>query len=64
MLAEVATEAEDTSARRARELGSAGADGLMIPPPLTAPTSQSKLVRYFEVVAGAPPGQSAASDSE
>ena len=63
MPAGVAAEAENTSVRLARELANAGADGLVIPPPI-APTPQSKLVRYFEVAAGAPPGRSAASDSE
>jgi dihydrodipicolinate synthase/N-acetylneuraminate lyase len=53
VLAGAATEAEITSVRLARELGSAGADGLVIPLPLTAATTQSKLARYFEVVAGA-----------
>jgi 4-hydroxy-tetrahydrodipicolinate synthase len=53
VLAGVATEAEHTSVRLARELANAGADGLVIPPPLTAPASEPELVRYFEAVAGA-----------
>jgi 4-hydroxy-tetrahydrodipicolinate synthase len=53
VLAGVATEAEHTSVRLARELANAGADGLLIPPPLTAPPSESELVRYFEAVARA-----------
>jgi 2-keto-3-deoxy-L-arabinonate dehydratase len=53
VLAGVGTEAVHTSVRLARELAAAGADGLVIPPPITAPASQSELVHYFEVIAGA-----------
>jgi 4-hydroxy-tetrahydrodipicolinate synthase len=53
VLAGVGTEAEHTSVELARAAAAAGADGLVIPPPLTAPASSSELVRYFETVAGA-----------
>lgn len=53
VLAGVGTEAKHTSVELARAAAAAGADGLVIPPPLTAPASSSELVRYFETVAGA-----------
>jgi 2-keto-3-deoxy-L-arabinonate dehydratase len=53
VLAGVGTEAVHTSVRLARELAAAGADGLVLPPPITAPSSQLELVHYFEAIAGA-----------
>jgi 4-hydroxy-tetrahydrodipicolinate synthase len=53
VLAGVGTEAEHTSIRLARAAVDAGADGLVIPPPITAPASTSELIRYFETIAAA-----------
>jgi 2-keto-3-deoxy-L-arabinonate dehydratase len=53
VLAGVGTEATHSSVRLARAAADAGADGLVIPPPLTAPTSRPALVRYFQEVAAA-----------
>jgi dihydrodipicolinate synthase/N-acetylneuraminate lyase len=53
VLAGVGTEAEHTSIRLAQAAAAAGADGLVIPPPITCPSSRSELMRYFERVAGA-----------
>lgn len=53
LLAGVGTEAEHTSIRLARAAVDAGADGLVIPPPITAPASTSELIRYFETIAAA-----------
>src|SRR5919201_5065467 len=41
VLAGVGTEAEHTSIRLAKATAAAGADGLVIPPPITAPASRS-----------------------
>ena len=59
----VATEAENTSVRLARELANAGADGLVIPP-ADRTDSSVKARTLFRGCCGAPPGPSAASDSE
>jgi dihydrodipicolinate synthase/N-acetylneuraminate lyase len=53
VLAGVGMEAEHTSIRLAKAAADAGADGIVIPPPITCPAAQSELVRYFERVAGA-----------
>lgn len=53
VLAGVGTEAEHTSIRLAKAATAAGADGLVIPPPLTGPASRPELIRYFERIAGA-----------
>lgn len=53
VLAGVGAEAEHTSIRLAKAMVAAGADGLVIPPPITAAGSEDELVRYFERVAGA-----------
>jgi dihydrodipicolinate synthase/N-acetylneuraminate lyase len=52
VLAGVGAEAEHTSIRLAKAAVDAGADGVVIPPPITAPASESELIRYFERVAG------------
>ncbi|HUE27430.1 MAG TPA: dihydrodipicolinate synthase family protein [Solirubrobacteraceae bacterium] len=51
ILAGVGTEAEHTSIRLAQETAAAGASGVVIPPPLTAPASEAELLRYFEAIA-------------
>jgi 2-keto-3-deoxy-L-arabinonate dehydratase len=53
VLAGVGTEATHSSVRLARAAAEAGADGLVVPPPLTAPASRGALVRYFQEVAAA-----------
>jgi 2-keto-3-deoxy-L-arabinonate dehydratase len=53
VLAGVGTESEHASVRLARAAAAAGADGLVIPPPVTCPPSPAELSRYFERVAGA-----------
>jgi 4-hydroxy-tetrahydrodipicolinate synthase len=53
VLAGVGLESEHGSIRLARATAAAGADGIVIPPPLTSPASERELVRYFERVAGA-----------
>jgi 2-keto-3-deoxy-L-arabinonate dehydratase len=53
ILAGVGTEDRFGSVRLAQAAADAGADGVVIPPPLTLPGSQSELFRYFETVAGA-----------
>jgi 4-hydroxy-tetrahydrodipicolinate synthase len=53
VLAGVGTEATHSSVRLARAAAEAGADGLVIPPPLTGPPSRPALVRYFQEVAAA-----------
>jgi 4-hydroxy-tetrahydrodipicolinate synthase len=53
VLAGVGTEATHSSVRLAKAAAEAGADGLVIPPPLTAPASRSALVQYFQEVAAA-----------
>jgi 2-keto-3-deoxy-L-arabinonate dehydratase len=53
VLAGVGTEATRSSVKLAVAAAEAGADGLVIPPPLTAPASRPALVRYFQEVAGA-----------
>ncbi|HEX4009410.1 MAG TPA: dihydrodipicolinate synthase family protein [Solirubrobacteraceae bacterium] len=53
VLAGVGTEAEHTSVQLARAAASVGADGLVVPPPLTAPASSSELLHYFETVGNA-----------
>lgn len=53
VLAGVGMEAEHSSIRLATAAAQAGADGLVIPPPITCPTSERELIRYFEQVAGA-----------
>jgi dihydrodipicolinate synthase/N-acetylneuraminate lyase len=53
VLAGVGTEAEHTSIRLAEAAAAAGADGIVIPPPLTCPAESSELVRYFERIGGA-----------
>ncbi|HSZ03891.1 MAG TPA: dihydrodipicolinate synthase family protein [Solirubrobacteraceae bacterium] len=53
VLAGVGTEATHTSVRLAKAAADAGADGVVIPPPLTAPASRPALVRYFQEIAAA-----------
>jgi 2-keto-3-deoxy-L-arabinonate dehydratase len=53
VLAGVGTEATRSSVALALAAADAGADGLVIPPPLTAPDSRTALVRYFQEVAAA-----------
>jgi dihydrodipicolinate synthase/N-acetylneuraminate lyase len=53
VLAGVGTEATHSSVRLAQAAAEAGADGLVIPPPLTAPASRPALVKYFQEVAAA-----------
>jgi dihydrodipicolinate synthase/N-acetylneuraminate lyase len=53
VLAGVGLEAEHTSVRLAQAAAAAGADGIVVPPPITCPAADSELVRYFERVAGA-----------
>jgi 4-hydroxy-tetrahydrodipicolinate synthase len=53
VLAGVGLESEHGSIRLARAAAAAGADGIVIPPPLTMPPSERELIRYFERVAGA-----------
>jgi 2-keto-3-deoxy-L-arabinonate dehydratase len=53
VLAGVGTEATHSSVRLAKAAAEAGADGLVVPPPLTAPASKAALVRYFQDVAAA-----------
>jgi 2-keto-3-deoxy-L-arabinonate dehydratase len=53
VLAGVGTEATHSSVRLAKAAADAGADGLVIPPPLTAPGSRPTLVGYFQEVAAA-----------
>lgn len=53
VLAGVGLESEHSSINLARAAVAAGADGVVVPPPLTAPASERELVRYFERIAGA-----------
>ena len=53
VLAGVGTEATHSSVRLAKAAADAGADGLVIPPPLTAPASRAALTSYFQEVAAA-----------
>lgn len=53
ILAGVGTEAVHTSVKLAKATAAAGATGVVIPPPLTAPASEGELVRYFETIADA-----------
>lgn len=53
VLAGVGVESEYTSIQLAKAAAEAGADGIVIPPPITCPAAQTELVRYFERVAGA-----------
>jgi dihydrodipicolinate synthase/N-acetylneuraminate lyase len=53
VLAGVGTEAEHSSIELAKRAAAAGADGIVIPPPLTAPASTLALVRYFERISAA-----------
>ena len=53
VLAGVGTEAVHSSVELAKRAAAAGADGLVLPPPITCPASTSELVRYFERVVGA-----------
>jgi 4-hydroxy-tetrahydrodipicolinate synthase len=53
VLAGVGTEAEYLSIRLAKAAAAAGANGIVIPPPLTCPASSSELLRYFERIADA-----------
>jgi dihydrodipicolinate synthase/N-acetylneuraminate lyase len=53
VLAGVGTEATHGSVHLARAAAEAGADGLVIPPPLTAPASKPALIRYFQEIAAA-----------
>jgi 2-keto-3-deoxy-L-arabinonate dehydratase len=53
VLAGTGTESEHASVQLARALAAGGADGLVIPPPLTCPASQPELMHYFEAVATA-----------
>ena len=48
VLAGVGAEALHTSLALAREARAAGADGLVIPPPVTTRPSRRELVRYFD----------------
>ena len=51
VLAGVGTEALHTSVALARAARAAGADGLVIPPPVTTRPSRSELIRYFAQIA-------------
>jgi 4-hydroxy-tetrahydrodipicolinate synthase len=53
VLAGVGAEALHTSLALAREARAAGADGVVIPPPVTTRPSQRELVRYFDEIATA-----------
>jgi len=53
VLAGVGTEALHTSRLLAREARAVGADGIVIPPPVTTRPSRSELIRYFAEVATA-----------
>ena len=53
VLAGVGAEALHTSLALAREARAAGADGLVIPPPVTTRPSRRELVRYFDEIATA-----------
>jgi len=53
VLAGVGAEALHTSLALAREARTAGADGLVIPPPVTTHPSRRELVRYFNEIAAA-----------
>lgn len=55
VLAGVGTEAEHTSIALAREAAQVGADGIVIPPPVTASPSSDELVGFFAAVSGATP---------
>jgi dihydrodipicolinate synthase/N-acetylneuraminate lyase len=53
VLAGVGTEALHTSRLLAREVRAVGADGIVIPPPVTTRPSRSELIRYFAEIATA-----------
>ena len=53
VLAGVGAEALHTSLALAREARAAGADGLVIPPPVNTRPSRRELVRYFDAIATA-----------
>jgi 4-hydroxy-tetrahydrodipicolinate synthase len=53
VLAGVGTEATHGSVRLAKAAAEAGADGLVVPPPLTSPASKPALIRYFQEIAAA-----------
>lgn len=53
VLAGVGLEAEHSSIRLAKAVSAAGADGIVIPPPITCPAAATELIRYFERIAGA-----------
>jgi 2-keto-3-deoxy-L-arabinonate dehydratase len=53
VLAGVGTEAVHSSVELAKRAAAAGADGLVLPPPITCPASSSELVSYFERVVSA-----------
>jgi 4-hydroxy-tetrahydrodipicolinate synthase len=53
VLAGVGAEALHTSTRLARAAAEAGATGVVIPPPLTAPSSAAELLHYFETIGAA-----------
>lgn len=53
ILAGVGTEALHSSLALARAAVDAGVDGIVLPPPVTAPASQPELIHYFESIADA-----------